>query len=104
VCVKGTNFQVRVWEALLRIPPGALVTYENVAAHLGDGRAVRAVANAVARNPVALLIPCHRVIRKTGALGGYRWGETRKRALLGWETARYADDETAASISVRQRR
>ncbi|UCH52944.1 MAG: methylated-DNA--[protein]-cysteine S-methyltransferase [Pseudomonadota bacterium] len=103
VYVKGTNFQLRVWEALLHIPPGALVTYEDVAHHIGDGRAVRAVANAVARNPVALLIPCHRVIRKSGALGGYRWGEARKQALLAWEAARYAVDDTAASMSARQR-
>jgi AraC family transcriptional regulator of adaptative response/methylated-DNA-[protein]-cysteine methyltransferase len=103
VYVKGTNFQVRVWEALLRIPSGALVTYENVAEFIGDSRALRAVASAIARNPVALLIPCHRVIRKTGALGGYRWGETRKHALLAWEAAHYAVDDTAASMSARQR-
>ena len=88
--VKGTNFQVRVWEALLRIAPGKLATYEMVARQVGKPRAVRAVANAVASNPVALLIPCHRVIRKSGALGGYRWGVARKQALIGWEAAHFS--------------
>jgi AraC family transcriptional regulator of adaptative response/methylated-DNA-[protein]-cysteine methyltransferase len=89
VYVQGTNFQVRVWEALLRIPPGALATYESVARSIRKAGAVRAVANAVANNPVALLIPCHRIIRKSGALGGYRWGVARKQALIGWESAQY---------------
>lgn len=83
----GTNFQVRVWEALLRIPPGAVTSYEHLATLAGQPNAARAVGSAVAHNPVALLIPCHRVIRKTGAFGEYRWGETRKRAVLGWEAA-----------------
>ncbi len=87
--VRGTNFQVKVWEALLRLPPGSVATYEAVARAAGRPRAVRAAASAVAGNPVAWLIPCHRVIRKSGALGGYRWGEARKRALLAWEAARY---------------
>ena len=86
--VKGSAFQLKVWEALLRIPPGAVMSYEHVAARIGAPRAARAVGAAVARNPVAFLIPCHRVIRKTGALGGYRWGETRKKAMLAWEAAR----------------
>jgi len=90
VYLKGTNFQVRVWEALLLIAPGKLATYEMVAKRIGKPHAVRAVANAVASNPVALLIPCHRVIRKSGALGGYRWGVARKQALIGWESARFA--------------
>jgi len=90
VHLKGTNFQVRVWEALLRIAPGKLATYEMVAKQIGKPHAVRAVANAVASNPVALLIPCHRVICKSGALGGYRWGVARKQALIGWESARFA--------------
>jgi len=85
--VRGTNFQIKVWEALLRIPPGDVVSYEDLARHIHAPRAVRAVANAVANNPVAFLIPCHRVIRKSGALGGYRWGETRKKVLLAWEAA-----------------
>ena len=86
--LEGTNFQIRVWEALLRVPGGTVVTYERLAASLGSPGAVRAVGTAVGRNPVAYLIPCHRVIRKTGAFGEYRWGAARKRAMLGWEAAR----------------
>lgn len=86
--VAGTNFQVKVWEALLRLPRGRVATYETMARAAGRPRAVRATANAVAHNPVGWLIPCHRVIRKTGLLGGYRWGESRKRAMLAWEAAR----------------
>lgn len=86
--VAGTNFQVKIWEALLRVPPGRVASYETVARAAGRSRAVRAAANAVAHNPIGWLIPCHRVIRKTGLLGGYRWGESRKRAMLAWEAAR----------------
>ena len=82
VLVRGTNFQVRVWEALLRIPPGAVASYEDVASAVGRVGATRAVGSAIARNPVAYLIPCHRVIRKTGAFGNYHWGAARKVALL----------------------
>jgi AraC family transcriptional regulator of adaptative response/methylated-DNA-[protein]-cysteine methyltransferase len=89
--LRGTNFQIKVWEALLRIPPGGVVSYEDLARRIRTPRAVRAVANAVAHNPVAFLIPCHRVIRKSGALGGYRWGETRKKALLAWEAVTAKD-------------
>ena len=89
--VRGTNFQIKVWEALLRIPTGITVSYEDLARHIQAPRAVRAVANAVAHNSVAWLIPCHRVIRKSGALGGYRWGETRKKVLLAWEAAKAGD-------------
>jgi AraC family transcriptional regulator, regulatory protein of adaptative response / methylated-DNA-[protein]-cysteine methyltransferase len=87
--VKGTNFQVKVWEALVRIPPGFAVSYEDVAARIGDSKAVRAVGTAVSRNPVAFLIPCHRVIRKTGAFGNYRAGAHRKKAILAWEGAKF---------------
>jgi AraC family transcriptional regulator of adaptative response/methylated-DNA-[protein]-cysteine methyltransferase len=87
VLVRGTNFQVRVWEALLRIPPGAVATYEDIASAIGSSGATRAVASAIARNPVAYLIPCHRVIRKTGAFGGYHWGTARKVAMLLRETS-----------------
>jgi AraC family transcriptional regulator, regulatory protein of adaptative response / methylated-DNA-[protein]-cysteine methyltransferase len=83
--VRGTNFQVKVWEALLRIPEGRVFSYEDLARVLGQPSATRAVASAVAGNGIALLIPCHRVIRKTGAFGEYRWGETRKRALVAYE-------------------
>ncbi len=87
VLAVGTNLQVKVWEALLRIPDDGVVTYTEVARAAGRPDAVRAVANAVGRNPVAALIPCHRVLRSTGDLGGYRWGTTRKRALLAREAA-----------------
>ena len=87
VLVRGTNFQVRVWEALLRIPPGSVSTYETIATAVGDRGATRAVGSAIARNPVAYLIPCHRVIRKTGAFGGYHWGAARKVAMLMRESA-----------------
>jgi AraC family transcriptional regulator of adaptative response/methylated-DNA-[protein]-cysteine methyltransferase len=83
--VSGTNLQTQVWRALLRIPMGAVVSYGDLARRLGRPTAARAVAGAVARNPVAVLIPCHRVLRSTGALGGYRWGTIRKRALLASE-------------------
>lgn len=86
--VRGTNFQVQVWKALLSIPPGNLASYDAIARAIGRPRAVRAVANAIGANPVAWLIPCHRVLRAGGALGGYRWGTVRKRAMLGWEAAR----------------
>jgi AraC family transcriptional regulator of adaptative response/methylated-DNA-[protein]-cysteine methyltransferase len=85
VLVRGTNFQVQVWRALLRIPPGATQTYQGVAVAIGRPRAHRAVAGAVAANRVAILIPCHRVLRRDGELGGYRWGETRKAAALLWD-------------------
>jgi AraC family transcriptional regulator, regulatory protein of adaptative response / methylated-DNA-[protein]-cysteine methyltransferase len=86
--LRGTNFQLKVWEALLRIPAGGATSYEELAAGIGAPDATRAAAGAVAANPVVWLIPCHRVIRKTGAFGGYQGGEMRKRALLGWEAAR----------------
>lgn len=85
--VKGTQFQLRVWDALLRIPEGDLATYGDLATALGQPGASRAVGSAVGSNPVALLIPCHRVIRASGDLGGYRWGEERKRLLLAAELA-----------------
>ncbi|HSH46946.1 MAG TPA: methylated-DNA--[protein]-cysteine S-methyltransferase [Longimicrobiales bacterium] len=86
--VQGTNFQVRVWEALVQIPPGAVAAYEDVARGIGRPDAVRAVGSAIARNRIGWLIPCHRVIRKMGLTGGYRWGGARKRAMLAWEAAR----------------
>jgi AraC family transcriptional regulator of adaptative response/methylated-DNA-[protein]-cysteine methyltransferase len=88
VLLMGTNFQLKVWQALLKIPAGAVVTYEAIGGRIGAPGASRAIGAAVGQNAVAYLIPCHRVIRKTGLLGGYRWGERRKRALLGWEAAR----------------
>ena len=88
VLVKGTNFQLKVWEALLRIPLGSVATYEEIAVAAGSPRAVRAVGSAVGQNPVSYLIPCHRVIRKTGAFGNYGGGIARKRAMLAWESAK----------------
>jgi AraC family transcriptional regulator of adaptative response/methylated-DNA-[protein]-cysteine methyltransferase len=84
----GTNFQIKVWQAMLAIPSGALVSYESIGRIIGAPTASRAIGAAVGANAIAYLIPCHRVIRKTGLLGGYRWGATRKRAMLGWEAAR----------------
>ena len=86
--LKGTNFQIKVWEALLRIPSGRVVSYEDIAAAIGEPRAVRAVGSAIARNPIPLIIPCHRVIRKMGDFGNYQSGTARKMAILGWEMAR----------------
>lgn len=86
--VRGTNFQINVWKALLRLPPGTVCSYGQLAASLGQPRAARAVGTAVGANPVACLIPCHRVIRSAGGTGKYHWGTARKRALLGWEAAR----------------
>lgn len=85
--VRGTNFQIQVWQALLRIPVGQVLSYEDVAARVGRPTASRAVGNAVGNNPVGYLIPCHRVIRKTGRFGNYGGGPLRKRAMLGWEMA-----------------
>ncbi len=83
--IKGTNLQIRVWEALLRIPFGRVTAYSDVAASIGQPRAVRAVASAIGQNPISYWIPCHRVLRKTGAIGGYGGGIGRKRAMLVWE-------------------
>lgn len=84
----GAPFQIKVWEALLEIPSGHVTTYSEIARAIGRPRAVRAVGTAVGRNPVSWLIPCHRALRKSGALGGYHWGLPVKRALLAWESAR----------------
>jgi len=86
--VRATPFQLRVWRALVRIPEGSLVSYRAMAAAIGNPQASRAVGTACGSNPIAYLIPCHRVIRETGVVQGYRWGSTRKRALLAWESSR----------------
>jgi len=83
--LSGTNFQLKVWEALLNIPVGAVTTYEHIALEVGKPKATRAVGTAVGNNPIAVLIPCHRVIRKVGGFGNYRYGVPLKMALLGWE-------------------
>lgn len=84
----GAPFQLRVWEVLLRIPAGEVTTYSAIARAIGHPQASRAVGTAVGRNPVSLLVPCHRVLRRDGAPGGYHWGLVRKRAMLAWEAAR----------------
>ena len=84
----GAPFQIKVWEALLTIPSGHVTTYSEIAQSIGNPKAVRAVGTAVGRNPVSWLIPCHRALRKSGALGGYHWGLPVKRAMLAWESAR----------------
>ncbi|MGD2182852.1 methylated-DNA--[protein]-cysteine S-methyltransferase [Lusitaniella coriacea] len=88
--VKGTNFQIQVWRALLKIPFGGLTTYQTVAEMINRPTATRAIGNAVGKNPIGYLIPCHRVIRGSGEIGGYRWGIERKMALLGWEASHNA--------------
>ena len=86
--VKGTNFQLKVWSALLKVPDGSVTTYGDLAAAIGAPNAARAVGTAVGHNPISYLIPCHRVIRSTGELGGYAWGPDRKRVMLAVETSR----------------
>lgn len=86
--LKGTDFQLKVWEALLRIPMGQLSSYGDIAQQIEKPTASRAVGTAIGSNPVAFLIPCHRVIQATGAFGGYMWGNTRKTAIIGWEGAK----------------
>jgi AraC family transcriptional regulator of adaptative response/methylated-DNA-[protein]-cysteine methyltransferase len=83
----GTNFQLRVWNALLAMDRGERASYAHLAGAIGEPKAARAVGNALAVNPVAILIPCHRVIASSGAVGNYKWGDRRKRALLAWEAA-----------------
>ncbi|MBN9030079.1 MAG: bifunctional helix-turn-helix domain-containing protein/methylated-DNA--[protein]-cysteine S-methyltransferase [Rhizobiales bacterium] len=87
VVLIGTDFQVRVWESLLKIPLGMAVTYSDIAHDIGQPTAMRAVGAAVGRNPISFVVPCHRALGKNGALTGYHWGLTRKRAMLGWESA-----------------
>lgn len=91
--LKGTPFQIKVWEALLRVPEGAVTSYSALAEVVDSPRAARAIGTAVGSNEVAYLIPCHRVIRETGVIGDYRWGTTRKRALLTWEQAQIRDQK-----------
>jgi AraC family transcriptional regulator of adaptative response/methylated-DNA-[protein]-cysteine methyltransferase len=86
--LKGSDFQLKVWESLLKIPMGKLQTYGHVAEQIGHPKASRAVGTAIGSNPVAFLIPCHRVIQSSGTFGGYMWGPTRKAAIIGWEGAK----------------
>ena len=86
--LKGTNFQLKVWETLLKVPMGQLSTYGNIAEQIGNPNASRAVGTAIGSNPVAFIIPCHRVIQSSGNIGGYMWGNTRKTLIIGWESAK----------------
>ena len=99
--VKGTPFQVRVWRALLQVPSGTLVSYGRLAAAIDKPAAARAVGTAVGHNPLAWLIPCHRVIRETGVIGEYRWGAVRKRAMMAWESASSIAVESSVLMSGR---
>jgi AraC family transcriptional regulator of adaptative response/methylated-DNA-[protein]-cysteine methyltransferase len=90
VVLIGTDFEVRVWETLLRIPLGRATTYSNIAGSIGSPKAARAVGAAVGKNPISFVVPCHRVIGRSGELTGYHWGITRKRAMLGWEAGKAA--------------
>ena len=96
--VAGTNFQIAVWRALLRIPPARAVTYSQIAEAVGSPRAVRAAGSAIGANPVALLIPCHRVIQQSGGLGGYRWGAARKQAIQVWERLQMTDKTSIKTL------
>ncbi|MAZ49418.1 MAG: cysteine methyltransferase [Halobacteriovoraceae bacterium] len=84
----GTPFQIKVWECLLKIPESAIVSYKDIAEHIGAPNSARAVGTAIGKNPIAFLIPCHRVIQSSGGIGDYRWGATRKQAIIGWEAAK----------------
>jgi AraC family transcriptional regulator of adaptative response/methylated-DNA-[protein]-cysteine methyltransferase len=83
--LKGTNFQLKVWEALLKIPKGELTSYGDIAHFIDSPKSSRAVGTAIGKNPIAFLIPCHRVIRSSGVIGEYRWGANRKKAMIAWE-------------------
>jgi AraC family transcriptional regulator of adaptative response/methylated-DNA-[protein]-cysteine methyltransferase len=96
--VKGTNFQIQVWRALLKLPFGAIATYQTIAQLVARPTAARAVGNAIGNNPIGYLIPCHRVIRESGELGGYGWGLERKTVMLGWEASRTICGTTLAGI------
>ena len=86
--LKGTTFQLKVWETLLKIPVGRLTTYKTIAEGIDNPNALRAVGSAIGQNPVAFIIPCHRVIQSAGTFGNYHWGTTRKTAIIGWEAAK----------------
>lgn len=91
--LNGTPFQLKVWETLLKIPSGSLSVYGSIAQKIERPKATRAVGSAIGKNPVAFLIPCHRVIQSSGKIGGYMWGNTRKSAIIGWEAAQMASAE-----------
>eukprot|EP01133_Synstelium_polycarpum_P029047 gene29047-35456_t len=91
VVMIGTDFQLRVWEALLKVPMGKACAYSDIAQEIGSPKASRAVGAAVGANPISFVVPCHRAVGKSGALTGYHWGLTRKRAILGWEAGQMGD-------------
>jgi len=93
--LKGTNFQIKVWEALLKIPSGRMMSYGDIAKMIGQPGAARAVGRAIGDNPIGYLIPCHRVIQNMGVIGDYHWGKARKKAILGWEAAHSATEMVA---------
>ena len=101
--IRATPFQLRVWRALLRVPPGAVVSYSSLGAAVGAPNAARAVGTAMAGNPLAFLIPCHRVIRETGVVGRYRWGHDRKRLMLSWESTRHGRGHTGTGLRSKNR-
>jgi AraC family transcriptional regulator of adaptative response/methylated-DNA-[protein]-cysteine methyltransferase len=96
--LKGTDFQLKVWQTLLKIPMGQLVTYGSIAQKIENPNASRAVGTAIGSNPIAFLIPCHRVIQSTGTFGGYMWGNTRKTAIIGWEGAKTTAEDQKQAI------
>jgi AraC family transcriptional regulator of adaptative response/methylated-DNA-[protein]-cysteine methyltransferase len=98
--LRGTNFQIKVWEALLQIPQGTVTTYERVATRIGQPSALRAVGTAVGHNPIAVLIPCHRVLRKDGDFGNYRYGSARKKALLAYESVTARNEAVSSSLGI----
>ncbi len=91
--LKGTGFQIKVWEALLKIPQGQLLSYGDIAKMIGQPKSARAVGSAIGKNPIAYVIPCHRVIRETGIIGQYRWGEVRKSTMIAWDAAQSVKNE-----------
>jgi len=91
----GSEFETRVWQTLLKVPVGQATTYSDIAGHIGNPKASRAVGTAVGRNPISFVVPCHRVLGKSGGLCGYHWGLTRKQAILGWEAGLVASKAAA---------
>ena len=102
VVLIGTDFEVRVWETLLKIPMGRATTYSDIAAKVGTPKAARAVGAAVGKNPISFVVPCHRVLGKSGDLTGYHWGLTRKRAMLGWEAGKAARRRRSRMMRVKR--
>ena len=98
--LRGTNFQIKVWEALLQIPQGTVTTYGQIATRIGQPSALRAVGTAVGHNPIAVLIPCHRVLRKDGDFGNYRYGSARKKALLAYESVTARNEAVSSSLGI----